>query len=281
MSLIIKALIAIFLINSSSCFKEWWEESKALELTESTFYDHIGKNQFVFVKFYTTWCKFCRLIAPEFEILIDKVKELRSDIVIARINAETHVNISRQYGISAYPQLVLFAPEDKDIYLVYNDGNRQSNAILSWLTSFCDNIVNEIVYLPPPSDNFMQASQEETKKEDPIQEIKGDEAINEILNANMAPISKNNSEENLNQLRKKYLSLIKKYHTLNQQLNMLIEKIDNESALQLNLKYENEKLHIGDLKISAGSIIYYFLGFIGTIAAITVFIKAYRKIILE
>lgn len=280
MSLLHKALVVVILINGLNCFKEWWEDSKALELTENNFYDHIGKNQFVLVKFYTTWCKFCRLIAPEYEILIDKVKESRTDILIARINSEANSSISRNYGISSFPQLVLFAPEDKDIYLIYSSNDRKASAIFGWLTAFCDNVVNEIVYLPQESENFMEASTEDIKKETTL-EINGDEAINAILNTNLAPISKNAYEDNLNQLRKKYLSLIKKYHTLNLQLSKLIEKIDNESALQLNLKYENEKLHIGELKISASSIIYYFLGFIGTVTAIAVFIKAYRKIILE
>ena len=42
-----------------------------VELTSGNFDEIVGKEKYVVVKFYTKWCRYCRIMAPEYEKLYE------------------------------------------------------------------------------------------------------------------------------------------------------------------------------------------------------------------
>jgi thiol-disulfide isomerase/thioredoxin len=103
-----------------------------LELTQDDFYEHIGKDNYVIVEFYTQWCHFCRMLAPEYEKLYEFIKENRKDITVARIEAEMQQDVSYEYKIYSFPKIVLFNPLSVDVAGIFN-GSRTFGSLLSWV----------------------------------------------------------------------------------------------------------------------------------------------------
>jgi thiol-disulfide isomerase/thioredoxin len=124
--------LVTILTGLSLCFKEWWEDSKVPDLTDLTFFDVVGKDKWVLVKFFTTWCGYCRLMAPEYDKLYEKLAENRKDILVYRIESERNHETPGLYGIRSYPKLVLFKPDQPNIHKVYKY-QRTESAMLSWI----------------------------------------------------------------------------------------------------------------------------------------------------
>jgi thiol-disulfide isomerase/thioredoxin len=124
--------ILITLLSSCLSFKEWWEGGAVPDLTDQTFFDVVGKDKWVLVKFFTTWCGYCRLMAPEYDKLYETLKEKRPEILVYRIECEKNFETPGLYGIRSYPKLVLFKPDQPNIYKIYKY-QRTEAAILSWI----------------------------------------------------------------------------------------------------------------------------------------------------
>jgi thiol-disulfide isomerase/thioredoxin len=128
------ANLAVLLIITKTClgFKEWWEKSDVPSLTDDTFFDVVGKDKWVLVKFFTTWCRYCKLLQPEFDKVYEALKEERKDILIYRIECEKNTNTPALYGITSYPKMILFKPEQPNIHEIYKY-QRTAEYIVSWL----------------------------------------------------------------------------------------------------------------------------------------------------
>lgn len=95
------------------------------------------------VKFYTKWCNFCRMLAPEYDKLVDKFNSSRKDIIIGRLEAGANDIISNKYGINQFPIVALFKPGSKKIYSVFQ-GMRLSDHMADWINQNCPKIeINE------------------------------------------------------------------------------------------------------------------------------------------
>lgn len=76
-----------------------------LNLDESDFTQTINKFPLVLVDFWAPWCGPCRMMSP----IIDQVgKDYRGKLVVGKVNVDENPNISRQFGISSIPTLMLF-----------------------------------------------------------------------------------------------------------------------------------------------------------------------------
>lgn len=125
-------LVTLYLVCTTSCFKQWYEDSPVVELTTDNFFDYVGQNQYVMVKFFTTWCKYCRIMAPAYDKLFEIMKETRKDIVIARLESDANSEITDSYDIHSFPKVVLFGPNNQQIYLYY-EGERSVSEMMNWL----------------------------------------------------------------------------------------------------------------------------------------------------
>ena len=104
----------------------------------------VGQDKYVALKFYTKWCKYCRLMAPYYDQLHEDFKGKREDIVIARIDANENEEIAFKYGIHSFPILVLFKPGSQEIAAIFRE-QRVTEVMAEWLEKNCPKIKTEEV----------------------------------------------------------------------------------------------------------------------------------------
>lgn len=76
-----------------------------LNLDDSNFFQTISKFPLLLVDFWAPWCGPCRMMSP----LIDQIgKEYMGKLVVGKVNVDENPTISRQFGISSIPILILF-----------------------------------------------------------------------------------------------------------------------------------------------------------------------------
>lgn len=143
---IIKYLLLLLIIvhlDYTNAYKEWWENSAAIELNDANFADSINNDKdFFIVEFYTKWCQFCKKLAPIYNELVSeslKINEnlksnltedsLVSSFKVARIECDSNQMTSMLYGIYQFPTIVAFTNgKAMSIY----DGPHETNNILFW-----------------------------------------------------------------------------------------------------------------------------------------------------
>ncbi len=67
-------------------------------------FDTIVANGITVVDFYADWCGPCSMLAPELEKL---VKE-NTEVQVLKIDTDAHPTISRDFGVTAIPTVLLF-----------------------------------------------------------------------------------------------------------------------------------------------------------------------------
>ena len=112
---------------------------QAFDITDDNYDDIVGQNKYVLIKFYTKWCRFCKLLSPEYDKLVDIFNTTRKDIIIGRLEADSNDITASKYGINQFPILALFAPGSKRIIAVYQ-GMRQSEHMANWIRESCPQI---------------------------------------------------------------------------------------------------------------------------------------------
>lgn len=125
-------IVLLSLVKIAFSFSEWWENSPLLDFNSENFYDFVGKDKFVILKFYTKWCKFCKLMVPEFDKFYDHVLETRDDVIVARIEADANKEIADYYQITRFPKVVMFYPLSNQINSIY-DQERTLEGFSKWL----------------------------------------------------------------------------------------------------------------------------------------------------
>lgn len=176
------------------------------------------------VEFYTKWCRFCQLLSPEYDRLVDILKETRKDVIIGRLEADMNDITRTKYGINQFPILALFMPNSKRIVGVYQ-GNRQAVDIANWINQNCPKI---------------EIKEDEEKADN--KEEKNDK--NESLEIDMETINKKNELTSKNEfIKEKFFEIKKRLDEIDKK----IENITNTKEKDLKnkeKKYKHKKLRI-------------------------------------
>ena len=224
-------LILSFIPKKIYSFKEWWEESNTLTLTNENFDDFVGNNKYVIVEFFTTWCKYCREMFPEYEKLFNYYNNnntKRNDIIIARVDANKADVIALKYGIYQFPLIVMFYPKNKKIMDVFQ-GKRIFDFMKMWIEQRCPKIdIND--------------NNEENK------ENKGDKNNNEEelkINSN----NNNNSDltEESEYVKMEFIDIKRRIKSLETNLNYINDILNNNfenKKNNTNNKNKNTKIII-------------------------------------
>ena len=132
----------LILISKISSRKEWWENSKVFEFTNDNIHEYIGSDKYIIIEFYTKWCVYCRNLFPIYEEIFKIFNSTRKDIIIGRINGEINSQTCEEFGIFAFPNIVIFKPNFNKIVSIYV-GKLEINEIYSWINETCPIIVKK------------------------------------------------------------------------------------------------------------------------------------------
>ena len=138
-----KILFIFILFYNIYCFEEWWEKTNVTILNSENFYNFVGKDKYVVVEFFTKWCRYCKLMAEEFEKFNENIKKNRNDVLITKIDAEHNI-IAAEYGIFNFPMIVLFYPNSKKIKKIFNN-YRIAEYFEGWVNENCPKIVKKFL----------------------------------------------------------------------------------------------------------------------------------------
>ncbi|HEC76773.1 MAG TPA: thioredoxin [Thermoplasmatales archaeon] len=79
--------------------------NKPLKATDENFDEIISKYKMVVVDFWAPWCGPCRMVAPVIEKL---AKEMKDEVVFAKLNTDENNKIAMRYRIMSIPTLIIF-----------------------------------------------------------------------------------------------------------------------------------------------------------------------------
>ncbi|KAJ5779245.1 hypothetical protein N7457_006965 [Penicillium paradoxum] len=102
--------------------------SEVVSLTEDTFEDFMEEHDLVLANFYAPWCRYSRMLAPNFA---EAATELKNDnIPLVNVDCTWEEDLCAEYDISAYPTLMVF--RGPGLHKPYG-GGRQTDSIISYM----------------------------------------------------------------------------------------------------------------------------------------------------
>ena len=77
-----------------------------LELTKQNFNDYVSNsNKPVMIDFWARWCGPCRILAPIYDEI---AKELKDEVMFAKLNVDENAEIAGQYHVASIPTIIVF-----------------------------------------------------------------------------------------------------------------------------------------------------------------------------
>lgn len=77
-----------------------------LELTKQNFNDYVSNsNKPVMIDFWASWCGPCRMLVPIYEEI---AKELKDEVMFAKLNVDENAEIAGQYHVASIPTIIVF-----------------------------------------------------------------------------------------------------------------------------------------------------------------------------
>jgi len=96
--------------------------SNVIDLTPSNFDEVVLKSgKPALVEFFAPWCGHCKNLAPVWEELADSFSSSKDKVVIAKVDADQHKSLGKDFGISGFPTLKYFDGKSKTP-VDYNSG---------------------------------------------------------------------------------------------------------------------------------------------------------------
>ncbi|XP_044460443.1 protein disulfide isomerase-like 1-4 [Mangifera indica] len=82
------------------------EEKQVVKvLSEESFSHFVANNRYVMVVFHASWSPLCRKLAPEYA---EAARELKGEVVLAKVYADKEKGLEKKYGIKWYPTCYFF-----------------------------------------------------------------------------------------------------------------------------------------------------------------------------
>ena len=213
-----------------------------MQLNNFNFDEYVGKNNYVIVEFYTKWCHFCKFLYPEYEKLVEEYKDKRKDIIIARIDGQENDFTIQRYEIFRFPVIVLFKPNDKHIYKIYQN-QRIFDELNNWVNESCPPII-------------------EDKKDDNI-------IRNETFKINVSDYENQNLTTEEEYITNQFIYINKRIDKIKNKLGMNVDK-------SIKTKKDTKKIKF-ELELSPIFILFCFIIFLIVVYAYT----SIKKIILN
>ena len=105
------------------------EDEGILVLDTNNFDEAIQKNKFMLVEFYAPWCGHCKQLAPEYVKAAAQLRKDKSDIKLAKVDADENDELRKKYEIGGYPTLKYF----RSGQVIGYKGGRTQEGIVSWV----------------------------------------------------------------------------------------------------------------------------------------------------
>jgi len=105
------------------------EEDNVLVVTTANWEKAVPDTANVLVEFYAPWCGHCQSLAPEYVKAATRLKELKSDIQLAKVDATVETKLAEKYGVQGFPTIKFFK---KGVPIDYS-GGRTGEEIITWL----------------------------------------------------------------------------------------------------------------------------------------------------
>jgi len=124
---ILFALICVAYCDTDS--DEVKEEEDVVVTTTGNWDKVVAADKNVLVEFYAPWCGHCQSLAPEYAKAASKLKELKSDITLSKVDATVETKLAEKYGVQGFPTIKFFKKGNPMEY----SGGRTADEIVAWL----------------------------------------------------------------------------------------------------------------------------------------------------
>ena len=218
-----------------------------MQLNNFNFDEYVGKNNYVIVEFYTKWCHFCKFLYPEYEKLVEEYKDKRKDIIIARIDGQENDFTIQRYEIFRFPVIVLFKPNDKHIYKIYQN-QRIFDELNNWVNESCPPIIEDKKDRSEKDDNIIR---------------------NETFKINVSDYENQNLTTEEEYITNQFIYINKRIDKIKNKLGMNVDK-------SIKTKKDTKKLKF-ELELSPIFILFCFIVFLIVVYAYT----SIKKVILN
>eukprot|EP01116_Phalansterium_solitarium_P009009 TRINITY_DN22_c0_g1_i1.p1 TRINITY_DN22_c0_g1~~TRINITY_DN22_c0_g1_i1.p1 ORF type:complete len:372 (-),score=196.29 TRINITY_DN22_c0_g1_i1:538-1599(-) len=106
--------------------------SNVVVLTPDNFDSIVDGSKNVFVDFYAPWCGHCKNLEPVYEEIADTFASSK-DVVIAKVDADSHRDLGSRFGVQGFPTLKFFQKGSKEAEAY--EGGRSLDDIVTYINN--------------------------------------------------------------------------------------------------------------------------------------------------